>query len=353
MTVSQFMFFATTNACTTFVLKDSTHLVYGRNFDWDISSGFIVINKKGIAKQAFVQPPNKPANWISKYGSITFNQIGIDAPMGGMNEKGLVISQMALFESKFPKPDDKPVVGCLDWIQYQLDNSSTLAEVIEKNENIRISSDMIPVHYFICDSLGNVGIIEYIDGELVIHEGADVSIQVCSNMIYEKSKKVLTEYSEFGGQKDIPTQWHNVPDIIAIANSKVCNYKLTANSNPIEYGFEILTAVGSNRRSQWSIIYDIKNKSINFISLENKNVRTISMNSFEYVCNSDIQILDIQKSNNETDIAKQFTSLTYDFYFDYKKNLIELYKANMKGFPDIPHEVIKLEVEYAMNRKCE
>ena len=96
-----------TNACTTFVINDSTDLVYGRNFDWDLGSGFIVINKRGLEKQAFVQPPNKPARWISKFGSITFNQIGIDAPMGGMNEKGLVIAQMGLFESIFPDIDDK------------------------------------------------------------------------------------------------------------------------------------------------------------------------------------------------------------------------------------------------------
>jgi penicillin V acylase-like amidase (Ntn superfamily) len=275
-----------TNACTTFVLKDSTHLVYGRNFDWDIGSGLIVINRKGIVKQAFVQPPNKPANWISKYGSITFNQIGVDAPMGGMNEKGLVIAQMGLFESEFPKTDDKYVVGGLEWIQYQLDNSSTLSEVIENNKKIRIVSNI-------------------------------------------------------------------VPDIIAIANSKINNYKTTSNNNPIDYSFEILNTVGSNTRTQWSIVFDIKNRTINFNTLSNRNIRTLDLNSFEYTCNNDIQILDIKKSNNETDLMKQFTNLTFDYYYDYKKNLIALYKANMKGFPDIPDEIIKLEVEYAINRKCE
>ena len=39
------------------------------------------------------------------------------------------------------------------WIQYQLDNSSTLSEVIENNKKIRIVSNIVPLHYFICDSL--------------------------------------------------------------------------------------------------------------------------------------------------------------------------------------------------------
>jgi choloylglycine hydrolase len=32
----------------------------------------------------------KTISWISKYGSITFNQYGREFPTGGMNEKGLV-----------------------------------------------------------------------------------------------------------------------------------------------------------------------------------------------------------------------------------------------------------------------
>ena len=149
-----------THSCTTFVLKDSNDLVYGRNFDWDIGCGFIVINKRAIEKQAFVQPPNKPAVWVSKFGSITFNQIGVDAPMCGMNEKGLVIAQMGLFESRFADHDDRPVIGELEWIQYQLDTSATLKEVIENNMNVRISPVAVPVHYMICDSLGNIAVIE-------------------------------------------------------------------------------------------------------------------------------------------------------------------------------------------------
>lgn len=353
LVVFQLLSYVDTYACTTFVIKDSTNIVYGRNFDWDIGYGFITINKRGLEKRAFVQPPNKPAIWISRYGSVTFNQIGVDAPMGGMNEKGLVIAQMGLFESVFPPTDGKHVVGGLEWIQYQLDNSSTLAEVIENNKKIRISSDIVPVHYMICDSLGNIGIIEYIDGKLVIQQGGDISIPVCSNMIYEQSKKELTEFNGFGGQKAIPAKWANISEIIAITNSKINDYKKTSNNNLIDYSFDILKTVGSSIRTQWSVVFDIKTKTIHFKTLDNKNIRVLDFKSFEYSCNNYIQILNIHESNNETELHEQFVNLTFDYYFDYKKNLIGLYKENMKGFPDIPDEFIKLEVEYAINRKCE
>ena len=32
-----------------------------------------------------------PASWVSKYGSVTFNQYGRELPTGGMNEAGLVV----------------------------------------------------------------------------------------------------------------------------------------------------------------------------------------------------------------------------------------------------------------------
>jgi len=341
-----------TNACTTFVINDSTNLVYGRNFDWDLGSGLIFLNKRGLEKQAFVQPPNIPAKWVSKYGSITFNQIGVDAPMGGMNEKGLVIAQMGLFESKFPENDDKEVVNELEWIQYQLDNSATLTEVIENNQKIRILPVAVPVHYLICDSLGNIGIIEYINGELVIHQGDDISIPVCSNMIYEQSKSTMKSYKKFGGQKEIPTKWDNIPDIIAIANSMIVDYE--KSDDVIDYSFKILETVGFDTRTQWSIVFDIKNKMINFNTLNNKIIRPLALADFDFSCDSEIQILDIQQSNNDTKLIGQFTTLTFDNYFDYKRKLLDLYSLNMKGFPEISDEVIKLEADYAINkRKCE
>ncbi|MCF6271477.1 MAG: linear amide C-N hydrolase [Melioribacteraceae bacterium] len=347
------VFFTTAyvNACTTFVLKDSSNLVYGQNFDWDIGAGFVLVNKKGIIKQALIKPPYKPAKWVSKYGSITFNQVGVDAPMSGINEKGLVVAQMGLFESEFPKIDEENVVSGLEWIQYQLDNSSTLEDVIKNNEKVRILTDVVPLHYFICDSLGNVGVIEYINKKLVIHQGKNVFISVCSNMIYELSKKSIKNYKGFGGKNDVPEKWNSISDIIVIANSMINNYK--DNLNPVDYSFEILNSVSSSTRTQWSIIFDIKNRTINFRTRNNKNIRTLSLNSFEYSCTSINKILDIQKSNTKTDLIKQFTNLTFDYYFDYKKNLIALYKSNMKGFPNISDEFINLEVEYAIKRKCE
>jgi len=341
-----------TIGCTCFVINDSTNLIFGRNFDWDIGSGMVVVNKKGLQKQAFVQVPNAPAKWVSKYGSITFNQIGIDAPMGGMNEKGLVIAQMGLFESKFPEKIEREVIGELEWIQYQLDNSATLSEVIENNKSVQILPIAVPVHYMICDSLGNIGIIEYLNGELVIKQGDDITLPVCSNMVYERSITAIKEYEFYGGTKQIPHKWNNISDIVVTASSMIDKYDRTENI--IDHGFNILNKVGSSTRTQWSIVFDITNKAINFKTINNKATKIISLSDFNFNCSNEIQTLNIHECNSASRLKEQFKMLTSQYYFDYKRTLLDIYSSHMQEFPEIPDEAIKLEVDYALKiRKCQ
>ena len=108
--VSQLFLLSSSRACTTFVLKNDSQIVYGRNFDFNIGNGFIVNNQRGISKYAFVGSEENLMTWESKYGSITFNQFGKEFPYGGMNEKGLVIAQMYLSQTMNPQFDDIKVI---------------------------------------------------------------------------------------------------------------------------------------------------------------------------------------------------------------------------------------------------
>jgi penicillin V acylase-like amidase (Ntn superfamily) len=96
-------------ACSTFVLKSGKNLVFGRNYDWAIGFGLVIVNKRNLVKRSNLNS-GASANslqWTSKYGSITFNQYGKEFPMGGMNEAGLVVEVMWLEETRFPLPGDK------------------------------------------------------------------------------------------------------------------------------------------------------------------------------------------------------------------------------------------------------
>ena len=72
--------------CTTFCLVGKGEVLFGRNYDWIIGDGLVMINKRGVVKTATVVESNNVAKWVSKYGSVTFNQYGRENPAGGMNE---------------------------------------------------------------------------------------------------------------------------------------------------------------------------------------------------------------------------------------------------------------------------
>ncbi len=93
---------STVDACTTFCLFNGKDLIFGRNYDFPIGYGHVVINKRGVFKSAMADAGEQAAQWTSKYGSMTFNQFGRDNPMGGMNEAGLIVELMQLDETQYP-----------------------------------------------------------------------------------------------------------------------------------------------------------------------------------------------------------------------------------------------------------
>ena len=108
---------ASASACSTFLLSKDGQLVFGRNYDWVTGNGMLVTNAKGLKKTALLQGNEKPVSWVSKWGSITFNQYGKEFPHGGMNEAGLVVELMWLDGTAYPAEDSRPALNELQWIQ--------------------------------------------------------------------------------------------------------------------------------------------------------------------------------------------------------------------------------------------
>jgi choloylglycine hydrolase len=96
-------------------------VLFGRNYDFPIGDALIFVNKTGVAKTATDGDSRNPAKWVSKYGSVTLNQFGRENPTGGMNEMGLVVEQMWLDETEYPKDDTRPTLGTQEWMQYLLE----------------------------------------------------------------------------------------------------------------------------------------------------------------------------------------------------------------------------------------
>src|SRR5437667_8641271 len=157
------LFLNQTFACTTFCLVGKGEVLFGRNYDWTIGDALVLVNKRGVAKTATIGDSANPAKWVSKYGSVTFNQYGRENPTGGMNEIGLVVEEMWLDETEYPKDDSRPTVGTQEWIQYLLDNSATTTEAVKSAERVRIVTD-VKVHYLVSDKAGNTASWGFVGG---------------------------------------------------------------------------------------------------------------------------------------------------------------------------------------------
>jgi penicillin V acylase-like amidase (Ntn superfamily) len=305
------LFFADSKACVTFVLKSNESLVFGWNYEFDAGSGFLITNKAGLLKTSFVPQNETPVTWTSKYGSITFNQWGKEFPSGGINDKGLVVVQTMYIRTKFPDPDIRPAISELQWIQYQLDNFSTVKEVIDNDKFLRITNSSIPLHYMICDRTGNVAIIEFINGKMICHEGNELITPVLANDSYENSLTELVKYKGFGGTLEIPANSTGPKSGNFIIASDYVN-KYDSIENIVGYSFRALAASSEPRRTQWTVIFDLKNMDILFKSLDNNKIRTISLKNFDFTCNSPVKMLDV--SADKTD---DFTDYSYSIDEDY------------------------------------
>jgi penicillin V acylase-like amidase (Ntn superfamily) len=273
-------------ACTTFCLKNKGEVLFGKNYDWMIGDGMIFVNKRGVSKAA--DNNGNPAKWVSKYGSVTFNQYGRENPSGGMNEAGLVIELMWLNDTQYPAPDSRPEVDVLEWIQYNLDTAATVEEVIKSAEQIRISSP-VKIHYLVNDKAGNSATVEFLDGKLAAHTGADLPVAALTNDTYARS-------IDFAKKTDPATSTTvSSLDRFARASKKINDFAGQARTEKeaVDYAFGILINAAQPGYTQWSIVYDQKRGQIYFRTQKSPAIKSIDTRAFDYTCGSAIKMLDI------------------------------------------------------------
>lgn len=242
--------------CTSFILKNNQSILLGHNLDWHIGTGLLIVNKKNVRKTALIESLGKPVQWISRYGSITFNQVGGGFPYGGMNETGLVVEQMTSDLTRYPAKDSRHPVSACQWIQYQLDNCSTIEEVMATDRMIRIKDQTSKFHFLICDSRGEGAVIEFIDGKMHVVSGEEFKVPVLANSPYDQS--VSACHNQIN--KDYNRSLYN----FCTAARMIDNHSDSKVKDKINYSFEILKEVSQGNFTKWSIVYDIENLKIHF-----------------------------------------------------------------------------------------
>jgi len=284
--------------CTTLCILDAGRIVLGKNYDWYVSEGVLLVNKRGVARTAYVSG-DPAARWTSAYGSVTFNQYGRDQPAGGMNEAGLVVEILWQNGSLYPAADARPAVGGgTGWIQYQLDTAANVDEVVASDRQIRIPRSGSTVHYFVADRSGAIAAIEFRDGRMVAHRGSALPAPALANDFYAES---LAEYRSLESAGKLAPETFGSQSRFARAAKRALDYR--PGGDPVQYAFDTLHEVAQGKQAiapappahvtQWSYVYEIDRLRLHFRSRAQPAVKTLSLPEIDFSCGTPVLHADI------------------------------------------------------------
>lgn len=266
---------------TIFCLQKEESLLLSKTTGWSSGFGYIIINQRNIQKKAFRIGFTKRAKWISKYGSITFNQVAQDMPSGGINEKGLVI-EVTSNSRNISIKSNSPKLSEVQWVQYQLDNFSTVNEVLLNIEKNHIKQLGKGLSYFLCDKSGNKAVVEIFNGKISVIK--QPILPILTNTPY---KKALNFLNNINGQYKNSNPQSSINRFISSSNI-IKNFQ-NSNLSDIDYAFKNMQKVKQGN-TVWNIVYDIKKMKIYFKTKKNKDLRYIDMSKVNFEQNLSIEI---------------------------------------------------------------
>lgn len=306
-------------SCTSFCLNDSGHAVFGSNYDNDIPEGIVSINTRGIIKSGFMPgTTGQVARWTSKYASVTFTVVGHQLAWAGMNEKGLVMSTMALGETQNPSPDERAPLHSPHWMQYMLDNCSSVTDIVAADSLVRIFETVD--HYLVSDGTGDCAVIEFLNGQMVMHAGHSLPVAALTNSTYSVSVDLLdgvTKGSSVGnGIQNVTGSLRR----FLTAAEQVKAFEPAGAEYAVKYAFDILDKVGGDA-TLWSIVFDTHDLTVYFRTKSHRAIRYLSLNDFDLSCQAPDMMIDIHEKL-EGRIADSMKDYSSDENFEFFRKAI-------------------------------
>jgi penicillin V acylase-like amidase (Ntn superfamily) len=180
-------------------LGTDDRVVTGRSMDWKSELGTnLYALPRGVTRNGQAGPES--VEWTSKYGSLVATGYDI-CTTDGLNEAGLAVNLLWLAESEYPSDTaGGPAVSTAVWGQYVLDNFATVAEAVSAltATPLRVATAEVPgeerlatLHLAMSDPSGDSAIVEYLDGQQVIHHSRQY--QVMTNSPIFSKQLAITE----------------------------------------------------------------------------------------------------------------------------------------------------------------
>ena len=286
----------------------SVQPVDGCTMDWkEDPQSNLYLFPRGVQRRGAIS--DNTIQWTSKYGSVVTAGYDIGT-CDGMNEKGLVANLLFLTESSYFRPDDnRPVMGLSIWTQYVLDNFATVDEAVAElsKEVFRIDDPDLPngakstLHLSISDASGNSAIFEYLNGNLVIHEGRECQVMT-NSPTYDKQLTLNDYWQQIGGLVMLPGT-NRASDRFVRASFYIHAIPQTSNFREAVAGvFSVMRNVSvplgittpdqpNISSTRWRTVADQKNKVYYFESTLSPDIFWVDFKSLDFKAGTPIKKL--------------------------------------------------------------
>jgi choloylglycine hydrolase len=290
-----------TEACTAVALKKAEQFVLAKNYSWYIGHRFgaAFTNARGVQKTALnLNHDPRPAQWVSRFGSITLTQFGRNIPIGGINEEGLVVEALQLKKSRHSSVlGEKDSINEGQWVQYQLDQFATVSEVVSHIEDLRVRSDLTGLHYFICDASTQCAVVEFLDGRPHVYFGHNLPVAALANHPYEKALAYgLEHYSDVFRPSVLgPSSQERFAIALAQAQSIVGPDFNDKTTDVVQTAWSFLKRVHNTgiMTSQWDIVYEPLLKKVSVRVTGKKRTVSLKLEDFNFDCQSTAYMIDL------------------------------------------------------------
>lgn len=220
-----------------------------------------------------------------------------------MNEAGLVIEQMTLRETQYPAADERPAVNELQMIQYLLDTCATITEAVDRMKKVRIAQASAKIHYLLVDNTGNAAVIEYLNGQMVALQGADLTVRALTNSTYTNA---LRELAQPGLVSDTGDDYEKD----SLRRFRIADRWAQASlgEHAVESAFQGLKQA-ARPDTIWRIVYDPQALTVHIQTRWSDGTRRVDLRRFDFSPTQPGKVYDLH-TQGEGEIAGAFVPYT-------------------------------------------
>ncbi len=307
-------------------------VVSARTMDWAHQfDDYLFIYPRGIKMDGGTD--KNPVKWTSKYGSLGNSVYGYaqkhgfgihDTVTDGINEKGLTVHLLYLEGTQYEAPDDRPTLSYMRWCRYLLDNFATVKEAVAGIQKVRVvavpfGGEKLGLHVAMEDPSGDSAIIEYINGNEVIHHGKQYTVMT-NDPAYNVQLENIKRYKGFGGDEALPGTVEGDDRFVRLTHyvkhlpepkdaDEAAGFVLSAiNTVVVPFGAPYTGRSGDAGvyPTWWTSVTDVTNRVYYFNWAMNPNIIWVELDRLDFNKGTPVKWLNPRKQALAGDVSNSF-----------------------------------------------